>query len=201
KKMILMIILFSFSGLYSQIKNTNKETESNLIKTNKNFQSQNLVFTENKGQVTNMEGITRPDVLFTAHSGNTSLFLTKTGIYYQFHKNVFSKKDKKENLNDQHEIPEIEKTETYRFSIELQNANPNAKIKKEEKTPYTENFYTVACPEGITNVGTYNKVVYENVYPNIDWVIYSTGQYIKYDFVVHPGGDASLIKLKINDAK
>jgi hypothetical protein len=44
---------------------------------------------------------------------------------------------------------------------------------------------------------SYSKITYHNVYPNIDWVIYTKeGKGLKYDFVVHPGGDPAQIKLQ-----
>jgi hypothetical protein len=55
-------------------------------------------------------------------------------------------------------------------------------------------------PERYINVPTFSKIVYKDVYPNIDWVIYSEKQEMKYDFIVHPGGDPAMIKVKYNGA-
>ncbi|MEO6405347.1 MAG: PKD domain-containing protein, partial [Ferruginibacter sp.] len=38
-------------------------------------------------------------------------------------------------------------------------------------------------------------VTYQNIYPNIDVRYYSQGDKLKYDFIVHPGGNPSLIAL------
>jgi len=45
-------------------------------------------------------------------------------------------------------------------------------------------------------VHSYGKVTVKNIYPGIDWVLHTGKQGLKYDFVVHPGADPSLIKLK-----
>ena len=44
-------------------------------------------------------------------------------------------------------------------------------------------------------------IIYKNIYPNIDWIIYSKGGFMEYDFLVHPGGNAAQIKLKVTDAE
>ena len=46
----------------------------------------------------------------------------------------------------------------------------------------------------------YTAVTYKNVYPNIDVRYYSTQNKLKYDFIVHPGGDPSFIRMHYNGA-
>jgi hypothetical protein len=49
-----------------------------------------------------------------------------------------------------------------------------------------------------TDLPTYAKVTYQNVYPGVDLVYYGTqGGQLEYDFVVSPGADASAIGLEI----
>ncbi|PQJ12532.1 hypothetical protein CJD36_001930 [Flavipsychrobacter stenotrophus] len=179
--------------------------DSHLINQCSSHQS-TLLFTENKGQVADKEGHPRPDIFFTAHSGSTQLFITSTGINYQFSRTTYP--EGYELNNKEVKDPELQlelekkiKTETYRFSLELAGANQNPVVRKEKKNLLTENFYLGHCPDGITHVGTYEQVVYENVYPHIDWVIYSRDGHLKYGFVVRPGGDPNNIRLKIKDAQ
>ena len=42
----------------------------------------------------------------------------------------------------------------------------------------------------------YTAITYKNVYPNIDVRYYSTQNKLKYDFIVHPGGDPSAIAMQ-----
>ncbi len=170
------------------------------------MRSSKLLFTENRGQVADDKGNPRPDILFTTHSGNTGVYLTPTGIYYQFVHTTYpdgyiADPKKVKDEEKQAELEKQIKAETYRFSLTLAGANPNPVIRKEGKNILTENFYLPQCPNGITGVATYDRVVYENVYPHIDWVVYSNGSSLKYDFMVHPGGDAAQIKLSVKDAK
>lgn len=48
------------------------------------------------------------------------------------------------------------------------------------------------------NCKIYTAVTYKNVYPNIDVRYYSTQNKLKYDFIVHPGGNPSKIALQYN---
>ena len=150
---------------------------------------QPLVFTENKGQVYDRNGRLRSDVLFTGHKGEVSFCLTTTGIEYQFTRLTSSNGDG-ENRN----------VKTHRFSLELVGANQNAAILKAGRSNFTESYFGGINTEGINNVYSFEKVTYKEVYPNIDWVIYSAYGRIKYDFVVRPGGRPEQIKLKIRDA-
>ncbi|MDR3680966.1 MAG: SBBP repeat-containing protein [Flavipsychrobacter sp.] len=160
-----------------------------------------LLFTENNGQVKDDKGKVRPDILFTAHSGGAQLYFTAAGINYQFIRLIKPEGYDKKDIVRQTEISGQIKAETCMFSLSLEGANQHPKIRKENKNTFTENFYTTVSGEGITKVATYEKIVYENVYPNVDWIIYSNGNRLKYDFIVHPGGNPKQIRLKIKDAK
>ena len=159
----------------------------------KSIQNEAFLFTENIGQVTDQKGHLRSDILFTAHDRTAHLFITATGIDYQFTK-VKGLNPDKPGSNEKAII------QTYKFSLTLAGANPRPQIIREQKNTFTENFYLAHCPGGITGVKTYEKLVYRDVYPGIDWILYSNGQHLKYDFIVRPGGDPAQIKLKVNDA-
>ncbi len=164
-----------------------------------------LLFTENAGQVADGKGRTRPDVLFTAHNDGTAIYLTATGISYQFTKTDYpkgyekdSKKVKDQFLQDA--LQKKIKTGSYRMDIALVGANRHPTVRREAQGDYTENFYLPQCPSGIV-AHTCGRVVYQDVYPGIDWVVYSSGKKLEYDFVVRPGADPARIKLRITGAR
>jgi hypothetical protein len=84
------------------------------------------------------------------------------------------------------------------MDVILEGANPNPKISTEGKS----NDYIQYYNHNALDVRSYQKVTYYEVYPHIDWVVYINKNSginepkVKYDFVVHPGGDPSQIKLK-----
>jgi hypothetical protein len=51
-----------------------------------------------------------------------------------------------------------------------------------------------------TNVPTYGKVRYEAVYPGIDLVYYGHERQLEYDFIVAPGADVNVIRLRFEGA-
>ena len=193
-KFTLIFLLFIVTDI---VLANNIQLDSNAMK------EQPLLFTQNKGQVTDMKGETRPDVLFTTHSKGVKLFFNKNGISYQFQKKEYP--EGYDEMDDSHNIDRLElakqfTTTTYRMDMELVGASSNPIIITEEKTDYYENYYLANCPDGILNVPSFTKIIYKDIYPNIDWVIYTKGQEMKYDFVVHPGGDPGIIKMEYKGA-
>lgn len=161
-----------------------------------------FAFMENKGQVCDYDGFPHQEVKFVLQQGAMQLFLLEKGIAYQF-TNVHYPAGYKEletsqaqpGINGQ--MADLQKRirhETFRMDMTLAGANPHAAITTEGKSPDYSNYYN----HHLTNVYSYNKIVYHNVYPGIDWVIYTSDKGIKYDFVVKPGGDPSLIQLNFN---
>ncbi len=174
---------------------------------NQKLQSSVLLFMENRGQVTDEKGNLQPDILFTANSAGAKVYLTANSIHYQFTKTEYPEgydPQKKglgtDPLKDTGLQKQI-KHSTHHFTLELQGANQHPTVSTEKQSIYFENYYLAQCPNGITGVHGYERITYKNVYPNIDWVIYSKGGFMEYDFLVHPGGDAQQIKLKVKDAE
>jgi hypothetical protein len=151
-----------------------------------------LGFEKNLGQV---NGKDQHLVHYFYKSDHLTIFLTKKGLTYQF--------EKWENLESESKKISNFKRETYRMDMELMDANIKADIIEEEKSNSYSNYYNF----NLLNVGSYRKITYKNVYPNIDWVIYLTSansnevDKLKYDFVVHSGGNPDQIKLKIKWAQ
>ncbi|MDQ3815300.1 MAG: SBBP repeat-containing protein, partial [Armatimonadota bacterium] len=52
-----------------------------------------------------------------------------------------------------------------------------------------------------TNVPTYARVHYANVYPGVDLVYYGNQQQLEYDFVVAPGADPRVIRMQFQGAR
>src|SRR6185312_5130090 len=158
-----------------------------------------LRFLENKGQMMDMQRKPVPNVLYEASGGGMDVYVTTTGLSYVFVK--LDKHKKKTSLPVQFKFKQNGDsiTETYcRADMQLVDAS----IKKENivqegaSTNRTDYYYGDVCPDGILNVHSYGKVTIKNIYPGIDWVLHSGKKGLKYDFIVHPGADPSLIKLK-----
>ncbi len=138
---------------------------------------------ENRGQIVDRNGGSHPEVLFSAAGSGTRIWLKATGIDYQFNKKSYRFTGSQADIN---EIPLSAASQ--KFSVALQNSNPNPVVITENQSDYIENYYLPHCPQGILGVKSYNKIVFKAVYPKIDWVVYSNGAFMEYDFIVHPGG-------------
>jgi gliding motility-associated-like protein len=197
-------------------------TTSSLAHTKSFSKNTGWAFEQNRGQVT---GADSSKVNYFYKKGNLTMFLMNSGISYQFEKTQYPEGyrelNKFQRPEDRDKLVELSKqirTETYRMDIELLDANPNAEIIREGESPDYIQYYN----HNVLGVHSYQKITYKNIYPNIDWVIYvnnntkdkfqnvsataslssdpesSSGGRgeVKYDFIVHPGGNPQDIKLK-----
>jgi hypothetical protein len=80
--------------------------------------------------------------------------------------------------------------------MKLVGANAASAVGGLDAQPGKINYIIGKDPEKWrTNVPTYAKVRYQNVYPDIDMVYYGNQRQLEYDFVVAPGADPGRIKL------
>ncbi len=145
-------------------------------------------FVPNHGQITDQYGKSRLDIDFAIKSGGTTIAFGADAIHYQFIRT--NNKDKKP----------IDTYSLSRLDMQLIGANLSAKTIAMEEQPYYENYYLTHNPDGYTKLNGYKKIIRQNIYPGIDWVLYITlsdgKEILKYDFIVHPGGNLADIRIK-----
>ena len=168
--------------------------------------SRPALFIENSGQLADDAGKPHPEILFTTRSAGVQVYLSHTNIYYVFTKTEYPEgyhpgdKTARRDPAKEETLRQQIKTTIRRFGVQLEHANPNAEIVKAAANGYYENYYLPQCPKGVT-AHTYSEVVYKDIYPGIDWVLYSnTAGQMKYNFIVHPGADPKQIQLHIDGA-
>jgi len=82
----------------------------------------------------------------------------------------------------------------------MTGSNSHSKMTGLEELPGKVNYLIGNDPDRWrTNVPTYKKVRYREVYPGIDLIYYGKQGRLEYDFVVKPGSDHRTIKLAFND--
>jgi len=148
-----------------------------------------LAFTENRGQVVDSEGKPRADVLFTAENNGVRLYFRNDAVSY-----VFSQIEKE---GDQSVLKA-----RFRSDIRFVGANPYARVTSEQAQPFVSHYYQGS--QAITGVRSYERITYHNIYPNIDLVFYTVKNQsasIKYEFIVHPGGNPDQIQLQYEGFK
>jgi len=87
--------------------------------------------------------------------------------------------------------------------ISLVGANPNPRMDGLDSLPGKANYFTGKDPaKWRTNIPTYSRIAYRDIYPGIDQIYYGVSQRrLEYDLVVAPGGNPDLIRLRFEDAQ
>lgn len=179
------------------------------------------VFIENQGQFQLPSGSGTSKVLYAIDNGASIIYFTSTGVTYSFKKIL--KKESEQDLEKEllHEKKELEKGDA-EFWIEKEkeekqvafesdvanmiwaNANPSVTVVADKLA--TE-YYNYSVPingeyKNFNQIAAYKKITYKNLYPGIDveYVFHSV-EGIKYSFIVHPGADISMIKMKYSGNK
>ena len=193
--LLVFLLLLPISSL------AQSSTAISLAQANAFQQTTTVGFEENKGQVWDMDHQPAPDVRYHFHQGNLNLFMLPTGMAYQFNRiqypeghQPYDKSQTQEQQAIQAKLSTQIRLETYRMDLQLVGANPNAKIVAEGKSQDHVNYYN----RNTLNVHRFKKLTYQDIYPGIDWVIYTSKQGLKYDFVVHPGAQPDQIQLRFH---
>ena len=80
--------------------------------------------------------------------------------------------------------------------MRFQGADPHAEVVGLDKLPGVTNYFIGGDPsKWHTNVPTYRKVEYKQIYPGVDLVYYGNQGQLEYDLIVAPGVDPAQIKL------
>jgi hypothetical protein len=162
-------------------------------------------FIQNKGQIIDQNNQLNPHVLYLYNGNGLRVQLRKGGFSYEVIHTVKTPKaiineessGKFASAADSFDISH----EVHRVDINFKGGNKNAVLKPYEAASDYINYYTTATPEeGITQVQHFKKVIYENVYPNIDieFVLNDAtnkGKF-KYNFIVKPNGNLADIQLE-----
>src|SRR5437867_9046990 len=145
------------------------------------------------------QGQTDEQVKFLARGGRSALFLTPTEAVM-----VFTKREQtaKSRLQGARLRPEeaVHVTRTV-LRMTFVGANPEPRVVGAEELPDKANYFIGNDPaKWRTNVPTYARVQYTDVYPGIDLIYYGDERQLEYDIVVRIGADPSLITLGFQDA-
>ena len=147
-----------------------------------------LSFEANQGQ-------TDGRVKFLARTGGSTLFLTSTEAVLVLTKSeARAKRDRFRGPTP--DLTQRQKTSRTVVRMTLVGANPQPQVAGLEEFPGNVNYFIGNDPtKWRTNVPTYAKVEYRDVYPGVNLVYYGNQRKLEYDFVVAPGADPGAIRL------
>jgi hypothetical protein len=96
---------------------------------------------------------------------------------------------------------EQQKAETAIVRTRLEGANTQPAVEGIDPLPGITNYFIGNDPsKWYTDIVSFSKVRYSEVYPGIDVVYYGNERDVEYDFVVSPGSDPAAIRLTIDGA-
>lgn len=150
------------------------------------FSQEGFVFIENKGQWPEQ-------VLAATDLPNGRFYIERQGLTIDLYKLEEVKHNHQSNSPHQH----AKRTQRHVYKQKWINSSATPTISGAQKLPTKYNFFlgndetkwASAC-------NGYLNLTVENIYPNIDLVFYSSGEEIKYDFIVGENADPSLIQWK-----
>ncbi|MBV9958479.1 MAG: SBBP repeat-containing protein, partial [Acidobacteria bacterium] len=131
-----------------------------------------LSFEANQGQ-------TAEQVRFISRGQGYALFLTSSEAVLSL------KKEQRENTQ-----------ENAVLRIGLDKSNPAPEITAQNELPGKSNYFSGQSPQNWhTDVPTFARVQYKDVYPGVDQIFYGHGRQLEYDFIVAPHADVRQIAL------
>lgn len=144
-----------------------------------------LIFEANQGQ-------TDPQVKFICHASRYRAFLTASAMVLSLRATEAGK------VQSGMATPGAQLSEKITVQLQLVGAASNPMIIGEDPLPGRVNYFIGRDPsKWHTNILTYSRVRYKNVYPGIDLVYYGNHRQLEYDFEVSPGADLNNIQLQI----
>src|SRR5437016_1223108 len=147
-----------------------------------------LQFEANRGQ-------TDASVKFLSRGRGYTLFLTSTeAVMVLTKREARAKRDRFSLTKPQ--LAQPEKTTQTVVRMKLVGANPKPKVAGLEELPGKISYFIGNDPKKWrTNVPTYARVEYKNIYPGVNLVYYGNQRQLEYDLVVTPGADPGVIQL------
>ena len=165
---------------------------------NNNLQS-SAVFIENKGQW--------PDeVKYLARLNGVNIWIIQTGVVYDYFRVVA---DYEQSVFDSllpHDrlTYEMEHSKVQGHVIEMEYLNANKQVvctPSGKLETYYNYFIGNDSTKWASYVGSYDEVTIHDMYNGIDILYYFDDGFLRYDYMVHPGADISLINFQLNGNK
>ena len=85
---------------------------------------------------------------------------------------------------------------SHAYRVSFMDANEGVEIVPDKPLPGYNNYFIGHDPaKWASNCRVFQGVTYKNLYPNIDVRYYTNNGQLKYDIIVHPGGDISKVRM------
>ncbi len=179
-----------------------------LLATTNVFCQQNLEFIENKGQwdkTISFRGELTTGAFSLKADGGYRLMQYDTtnlkGLYNKIHPHNLPV-EASENRDETNIVEDFNYTlKGHVYEVKFVNANPSPIALPDKQIEcYNNYFIGTDSTKWAGNCRIFNAVTYKNLYPNIDIRYYTDKGNIKYDFIIHPGGNPNDIIMYVDGA-
>lgn len=151
------------------------------------------VFVKNNGQFDNDVPNNKNKIIYGYTNGDERVYFNEGGLTYFLIQRKKLKEWEMEELEHGRKIKSpLVKTSV--VNVTWENSNPNIQIVESEQQAYYHSFGNAEYKSNC-----YKKITYKNVYNNIDIEYVFANQRldgIKYNIIVHPGGNIKDVKIK-----
>lgn len=155
----------------------------------------NFDIVENKGQWSS-------NVKFVAQINSGAFFLESNGFTVLLHNTKELQNLMRMHHDGQVSVDDESKIlHSHAYAVHFVGASRNIEIIPEKIQNSYNNYFIGSDPsKWAVNCKIYQVLTYKNVYPNIDVRYYADRGQLKYDLIIHPGGDISNVAMKYGGA-
>lgn len=151
-------------------------------------------FTQNRGQILDQHYREQKDIDYSLSTPDIVMFFKAGSVHYEWTLSLASSRMSDPGIstgstNDSSKI--------YRLDMQLVGANVAAEAIEIDTQISIDKYYTAQHPEGL-EARSFGQIVYKDIYPNIDWLLYIKDGKLEYDFIIHQGGNPADIKIQYN---
>lgn len=200
----LLLIPFSFLAVFTT--NVSAQGDNSAWSVDYGYSK---AFIENVGQFPYMLNakINKEGILYAVDQGPVKIYFTKKGVTFDLIKMKPKDNEKKEGSFEEWAESDDKdgKKREYIFdevSYTWDNSNTDVEVVAEEKIPsyFSYSFKEDNKVKNVNYINGYKKIVYKNLYPNLDIEFtFHAIEGIKYALVLHPGADISKFKMVYSD--
>jgi hypothetical protein len=160
--------------------------------------SKGATFVQNRGQW-------NPDILFRADLPGGFLFLKNSSLVYVFydaaHVTALHGKTSSAFGTPLRSAPVSSLVSGFGVEVMFEGANAKTQVSAKRPADTRYNFFLGNDPKRWAgDVSAFEEITYQNIYQGVDLRIFFYQGTLKYEFIVHPQADPSLISLKYQGA-
>ncbi|HEY6163087.1 MAG TPA: hypothetical protein VI112_17805, partial [Bacteroidia bacterium] len=190
------------AGAQTSVRNTPKSKPPFISKWSKNDVFEHRLFIENKGQFDKKAGENTP-VSYGVIMQGEQLYFSPNGITYRY--------DEYQSMDEEDREHAIEKVSAggkktqpkltvHTEQVTWEGSNPGVQIIGEDKSAeyFTYGDVNDAAYSHYFKAAAWKKLLYKDLYPGIDveYIFPQGKEGIKYTIIVHPGADATQVRMK-----